>query len=293
MNIITILATMLLVSGCGSSKEAAKKDLDENTITLDPPAGTYSFNPWVMIKKSDTGLGSGAVKVKKPGETEFSDASSCFSAPYEKTDFDPYCVEIDKSGTLTYYLENSSAKGDEKTAEYVIEPVINDVSAESRSVVDGVPEKISLSEIKTRCEYEKSEKSLWVFVQTKNDAKLAADKVAYVVFKIKEPSAGQTVKIDKTSDDAASIDISSTNDAEPSTFHTPKSYTTDKYISGDEVVPDATCEAKVEEAEQAKITKGTFTCSKLGPRYSDAKPEEIPLGKLVDLSLSWQCDSYK
>ncbi len=78
MKVKIVYGSILLISSvvisCGSSEKEAKKELDSNTITLDPQPGTYAYKPWVILSKKDTGMGSGILYVKTPGQSEFKSA---------------------------------------------------------------------------------------------------------------------------------------------------------------------------------------------------------------------------
>ena len=72
-----------------------------------------------MLTKSDDGIGSGILKGKGPDDTEFKSLTlSCSGSPYKDTGL-AGCLEVTKSGTVGYYLENDAAKSDQKDLEAV------------------------------------------------------------------------------------------------------------------------------------------------------------------------------
>lgn len=292
---------LFMLTSCGVSEkeqsDAAKKELDTNAITLDPSAGTYTYRPWVILTKSDDGLGSGILYAKGPGAAEFKSTTlGCLDSPYDSNSAplkQGRCVEVVQSGTLAYYLETTGAKGDEQHAEYVIQIPTHNVAIAARDKFDGEATNFELQEAETACGYSYSnENKLNVAIKTKADSRISADRVAYVVFEIPTPSAGLTVKFGKENDAEAGIIIKPASDDPPKYFYD-VDYTTKPYIaySSDDTRPDPTCEIVVSAVERGKIASGTFTCTQL--RTDDNADTALALlGNFVTISGSWQCDRW-
>ncbi|MBF0442759.1 MAG: hypothetical protein HQK54_12710 [Oligoflexales bacterium] len=290
MKIFFITFAILFLLGCGSSEEDEKKRLNKNTITLDPPAGTYNYKPWVKFTKKDDGVGSGGVYAKAPSKTSFEDAICLSKSPYNSSV--SYCVEITQSGTLTYRLETTSGKSDEKTAEYTITSfAVNDVKIGSKSTLNAIPEAITLSEQETFCSFSSDGTALDIIIQTKNDAKLGSNRYAYVALKLKNPSSNATTKVTAENEFISGIIIKQRSDDPPSIFYS-ATYSTSIVLKDDngKALSSPSCTITAENAEPGKLSKGSFTCTSLG---TFEVGDNRLLGEYIDISGNWQCDSYK
>lgn len=287
----------LLLAACGTTKEEAKSKLNENTMTLDPPAGTYTYKPWVTVSKKDKDMGSGIVKAKAPGKTEFTDASSCLSSIYANSDLFDYCIQIEQSGTLEYFLYNSEAESNHQTAEYKIELPANNLSGETKSTLDNDAEALALVEKETTCGYSTSDSKLSVVVQTTSVEKLTDKRYAYVVFSVTNPVAGATAKYTAENDTDAGLEIKPISDDPPSLLFSSPTYTskppTDSLSDDEPEYPEASCEVTVTAFERGKVVTGTVSCANLRSwKYGPEESDEL-LGKLVSFSGDWSCDGYK
>lgn len=128
--------------------------------------------------------------VKGPGESEFSSATfDCLNSPYasgSEASKQGYCKQITQSGTLTWYLENSEAKSEEKSAEYVISLENYNISGQSKATIDAAPEAIEFIEKETFCEYSGDNK-LEVVVQMQQEAKLTTARYATYTLLLRIP----------------------------------------------------------------------------------------------------------
>jgi hypothetical protein len=298
-SIMVRLVSLVIVAslvGCGSPEEAEKKaaqeELSKNTVTLDPPPGTYAYKPWVIMRKESNDAGSGVLTVKAPGKTAFESAGICWTGVLESTDINAACVQIEQTGTLSYYLENSAAKSDEQSAEYKVELATSNIATTAKASPDAEPEAFELAEVETFCKYVGDGTKLEVVVQTKNDARLTANRYAYIYFTLTNPAAGSVVSYGEENDIEAGIEIKPTSDDVPWLIFS-STYTTKPPAIDEVEYPAASCQIKVEAHERARVTKGTFSCENLRSGKMLPEADDELLGKMVGATGAWQCENYR
>jgi hypothetical protein len=300
-----------LFAGCGALKKAAKKELNENTVTLVPPPGTYTYKPWITLKTQVDGLRGGIVKVKSPGKSEFSTGLMCgLVSPYASSDIYQRCVEVEQSGPLAYFLWNWAAKTEETVVDYTVNLSTNNLAGSFVAGAGKVPETIEFAELQSYCQYANDGHRLNVSIQLANDKHLTAERYAYLLFSIKDPVAGVNQVYTKENETMVTLRIKprSDNPQAPgndfSADYSSSSFFKDDPIisvsptiqldisgtsgvSSEAVAPK--CELTMETAELGGVNKGTLKCSNLTYNHSEADPS---LGAYVDIRGSWQCDKY-
>lgn len=295
INAKTLMLIASLTVSCGTSEEEAKEELNENTITLTPPPGEYAYVPWVVMKKKDDGIGSGVIYAKTPGDTEFASASGCSSAPFAASAANEWasCVQIKETGKLEYYLLNTAAQGETKGADYVINLPKQSFEISSRETDAGEKIKIPADEVSTRCKVSRGDSGveLAVMIKFQNDEKLG-DRFGYLAFEMKDPAANQTTTVNHENT-SLSAGIG----------YKPKSEEFSEYFSsfdfqymttneGVEGIQPGFCSITVKELDLGKVTKGTVTCVNLRNWLSDPEADKKKLGRIVDVTADWTCDSY-
>ncbi len=268
------ISSSLLVS-C----ESAEEELNNNEISLSHPGGDYNYKPWVVLTKSDSGMGSGVLQIKGPSDESFRDADSCSNNPLNESDMTTYCMNVTESGEWSYRLYNSAATSDEFKVNYNIE-------LEERNISIDNTDSLSLKEVETYCLYT-SDQEIRLVVE--NTSESIENKSIYFIAEF--PNNEDEILVDETNKTKEyGFDIRSTSDDKP--FITESlNYSTNPDYDFDETQGSADCKIEVVENEPGKNVSGTIECTDLAkPTFSS--DDSLPLGEKLSISTEWKCDSF-
>lgn len=289
-----VLITSLTVS-CGTTEEEAKEELNENTITLTPPPGEYSYVPWVVMTKKKDGIGSGVIYAKTPGDTEFASSTGCYDAPYATSASNEWasCVQIKETGKIEYYLMNSAAQGETKSADYVINLPKQNFEISSRETGEGEKTKIAADEVKTRCKVRRGDSGveLAVMIKFQNEEKLG-DRFGYLAFEVKDPAVDQTTTINHENTTLSAGIAYKPKAEELSEYFGSLDFQYMTTNEGVETIQPGFCSITTKEVDLGKVTKGTVTCVNLRNWLSDPDADMKRLGRILDVTAEWSCDNY-
>ncbi len=285
---ITALACVL--AACGIKARDEKQKLNDNTVSFSPDPGAYSFKPMIKMSKKDNSTAVD-IFVKVPGETDFKLAGSCSGTLYGTDASDQsVCVEMPQSGTLSYYLQNGATQSDEKSVEYQVALVQNNIELESRTLPDDLPEQLTLSEIETKCSFLEDNSRLYFMVQATSFEKLTDQRYAYITMILDNPAAGAVSEFTEASDWQLGVDIKRKGE-EPAGYGPNSTYSTIATLKDEDgnVTSKPFCKITGNKINRAGLSKGSFTCSEVA-RYIPGS--ETYLGGLISFSGEWQCDSF-
>lgn len=297
---------LALISGCGNKSSTASSEKGEekapnlaeiNAGTFTPPSGTYNFIPWVSFKKS-TATGKPSFLVRKQDETDFAD-TDCSKNPLNTSE-DEACFSVSETSKWDYFRNISGTPTKLGTLEYVISPVKNDLTFESRETKESeaADETYLMDELGTSCSYgDSAMERIFVTIKSRNFDKIGVDSAAYVMFSLPADTVNNTdVEISQKSKEfTAGIRMLHAADEIPhGNIEKSDEYTTSQFPNYVTTLPPgASCSMNVTAIDiSIGDIKGTIKCMGLRNYDSDVEDAKKPLGKHLNINGNWQCDRF-
>ncbi len=294
---VKIFVFIFIFSGCKIKTNSEKDILNNNTIDLSPPPGTYSYMPWVMLTPSEDGLGTGVLNVKSSSDTgsSFSSASNCFDSPYDSKpsrSLFSRCYEIIKTTDLTYFLSNLEASGDPKTVHYEVQLTQNDLNGTGYTSANSTGSALLFKKELSSCKY--GSKDI-LSIMIKLNSPVLGNSGVYFGASLVSPSKGKTITIDeKNIRSTAGISIVQQSDPAPGIYSFPNAYSTSGantyFPSSGSSGSSSSCVFTISEYNPGGVIQGTLKCTNLLSLGVGTWVDK--LGTSLDISGKWQCDKY-
>lgn len=301
VKIASLSASLALVFvSCKSSTESVPASVDTSFKVVSPEGGPFTYEPWLVVSPTEKTIAFKYTSKMEGEETAATGEANCKGSPLdpELYQLNSYCRGLTTGGSVAFTVEEpSTGSRSEGSATYQFELTTHEfaITATNASETGSgtTEEKYTAGETLTTCSY--SGKNLELMIQMNVDeSRVGKGNVAYFLATIQSPESGKSVTVDQDNADAeGQIYIRAASDPTPKKTDNPVNYTT-RQSQGTftNKRPPSSCVFELETVERAKVTKGKLTCVDLAQFDEISNASLIPMGEILDISTTWQCDRY-
>ena len=262
--IIALLLVFFSAQGCKllveEEETTATEELNANTITVSPAAGTYESGLAVQFYKQTGGLGSGVISFAESAQ------DTCYRAYPDYSEWDG-CYLVNETKTISYYLWNIGGQSNTQTATYTIQPLTKNITINSTEFIES--ETVCML-VKQGTSYELEGRVKLLNTNYPNN-------IFYVFFEANDTSNIGTNLVISSSYDTG-VEVTSTGDSIPS-------FASDFYPGRYSV--SGSCSVTLESFTLGQSANGKVSCNLSKSTSVD------PLGTSVSIdSASWKCDKW-